>query len=99
MRATCSQASQHLGTTLPSLPLEGHTAIGAGPKTPQAGKPRLFSPAHAAEYFLNHPVQAIGRFAPCPARLASHLFRNFRLLHPDFTLSTEKRPARQKQRR
>jgi hypothetical protein len=93
MRATCSQESQHLGTPLPSLALEGQAAIRARPKTSQAGKPRFFPLAQAAEYFLNHPVQPIGRLAACPARLASHLFCDFRLLHPDFTLATGKRPG------
>jgi hypothetical protein len=48
MRATCSQASQHLGTPLSSLSLEGHAAIRARPKTPQAGKPGFFSLSQAA---------------------------------------------------
>jgi hypothetical protein len=79
--------------------LEGEAAIRAWPEGSQAGKPRFFSLAQAAEYFLNHPVQAIGRLAACPAGLASHLFGNFRLLHPDFTLSTGKRPSPEKRRK
>ena len=93
MRATCWQESQHLGTPLPSLPLEGQPAVGPRPKAPQSRKPRLFPLAQAVEYFLNHPVQPVGRLAACSARLAGHLFRNFRLLHSDFTLATENGPA------
>jgi hypothetical protein len=79
--------------------LEGQAAIRARPETPQAGEPRFFSLAQAAEYFLNHPVQAVGRLAACPAGLAGHLFGNFRLLHPDFTLATRKRPSPGKRRK
>src|ERR1017187_280637 len=92
IRATCWQASQHLGTPLPSLAPEGQPAAGSRPKAAQTRQPRLFPLAQAVEYFLNHPVQPVGRFAPCSARLAGHLFRNFRLLHSDFTLATEKWP-------
>src|ERR1017187_4046466 len=90
MRATCWQESQHLATPLRPLPLEGQTAAGSRPKAPQTRKPRLFPLAQTVEYFLNQPVQAVGRFAPCSARLAGHLLRNFRLLHSDFTLATGK---------
>jgi hypothetical protein len=96
MHATCWQESQHLGTPLPSLPLEGQSAAGPRPKAPQSRKPRLFPFAQAVEYFLNHPVQPVGRLAPGPARLAGHPFRNFRLLHSDFTLATGNRPEPQK---
>src|ERR1035441_2673040 len=96
IRATCWQASQHLGTPLPSLPLEGQPAVCSRTKAAQTRKPRLFPLAEAVEYFLNHTVQPVGRLAPCSARLAGHLFRDFRLLHPDFTLATGNRPAPQK---
>jgi hypothetical protein len=90
MRATCWQESQHLPTPLRPLPLKGQPAAGSRPKAPQTRKPRLFPLAQAVEYFLNQPVQAVGRFAACTARLAGHPFRNFRLLHSDFTLATGK---------
>jgi hypothetical protein len=92
IRATCWQASQHLGTPLPSLPLEGQPAAGSWPKAAQTGKPRLFPLAQAVQYILDHPIQAVGRLAPCSARLAGHLFRDFRFLHSDFTLATQKWP-------
>src|SRR5260370_9536442 len=91
MRATCWQASQHLGTSLSSLPFEGQPSVGARSKTPQSRQPGFFPLAQAVEYFLDHPVQPVGRLAPCPARLPGHQFRNFRLLHSAFTLTTEKR--------
>src|ERR1017187_3717633 len=90
MRATCWQESQHSAMPLRPLPLEGQPATGSGPKTPQARKPRLFPLAHAVEYFLNQPVQAVGGLPLCSARLAGHLLRNFGLLHYDFTLATGK---------
>jgi hypothetical protein len=95
MRATCWQESQHSATPLCPLPLEGQPAAGSRAKAPQTRKPRLFPLAHAVEYFLNQPVQAVGGFAPCSARLAGHLCRNFRLLHSDFTLATGKWPELQ----
>src|ERR1019366_9315226 len=95
MRATCWQESQHSATPFRPLPLEGQPAAGSGPKAPQTGKPRLFPLAHAVEDFLTQPVQAVGGFAPCAARLAGHLLRNFRLLHADFTLATGKWPEPQ----
>src|ERR1039457_2268998 len=87
-RATCGQESQHSAMPLRPLPLEGQPATGSGPKAPQARKPRLFPLAHAVEYFLNQPVQAVGGLPLCSARLAGHLRRNFGLLPYHFTLAT-----------
>src|ERR1035441_4720683 len=92
IRATCWQASQHLGTPLPSLPPEGQPAAGSRPKAAQTRQPRLFPLAQAVEYFLHHPVQPVGRFAPCSARLAGPLFRPFRLLSSLFPLPNRKCP-------
>src|SRR5260370_2103888 len=91
MRATCWQASQQLGTSLPSFTFEAQAAVGPGSKTSQSRQPRSFPVAQAVEYLLNHPVQPVGRLGPRPARLPGHHFRNFRLLHSAFTLTIEKR--------
>src|SRR5260370_15451688 len=92
MRATCWQASQHLGTPFPSFTFEAQAAVGPGSKTSQSRQPRFSPLAQAVEYFLNHPIQPVGRLGPRPTRLPGHHFRNFRLLHSVFTLTTEKRP-------
>src|ERR1035437_2009603 len=92
MRATCWQESQHSDTPLHPLPLEGQAAAGSRPKASQTRKPRLFPMAQADEYFLHHPVQAVGGLAPSYARLAGHFLCNVRLLHSDFTLATGKWP-------
>jgi hypothetical protein len=75
--------------------LENQPAVGSRPKAPQTGKPRFFPVAQAIEYLLNHSIQPVGRLASCSARLTGHLFRDFRLLHSDFTLATQKRPKPQ----
>jgi hypothetical protein len=75
--------------------LENQPAAGSRPKAPQTGEPRFLALAEAVEYILNHAVQPVGCLAPCSARLAGHLFRDFRLLHFDFTLATEKWPEPQ----
>src|ERR1019366_8558339 len=90
MRATCWQESQHSATPLHPLPLEGQAAVGSRAKASATRKPRLFPLAQADEYFLHHPVQAVGGLAPCYARLAGHLLRNFFLLHAAFTPTTGK---------
>src|ERR1019366_414828 len=92
MRATCWQESQHSATPLHLLPPEGQAAARSGTKAPQTPKLPRFPLTQADEYFLHHPVQAVGGLAPCYARLAGHLLRNFRLLHADFTLATGKWP-------
>jgi hypothetical protein len=91
MRATCRQESQHSGTPFASFPLESQPAVGPLAETPQAGKAGLFPVAQAVEYFLHQPIQPVGRLASCSTRLAGHPFRNFRLLHADFTLATGNR--------